>query len=1220
MKMVAARETVILLLLFYLNSVWLGVVKVSPGCRIQGDCVDISSALSNLLNGTTVVLLEGDYLIDKSLLVENVYNISIVGIGSNVVLSCSEGSGGITFVRVNELVIRNVTMKFCNVNDPNIIPLQGITRLSYSILIASCSNIVIENALLMGSSGIGLVVISVMETFSVSEVNFTGNVGGGLLLMSFDPMSQNNTPKSALVNISSCWFLNNTSSALPRTAGYESMSSTGGGLTFSFAQNTYNVQVSITDSHFVGNIGKYGGGVRVDMFSGIADSSVHFSECSFRYNSAAVGGGGLFLLTEVSSEHICSCSSSSSFEVTLSNSSFLGNQADDGGAIGVLSLQSTSAFVGLYSVIIENNSALKASAVSIQQELNEDIKHTLEAIFYNCTIQDNISPDFPAISAGAVVIQGAWVRLDCQNSVLGTVGSAIMIRSGGQLHVNGTTLIADNYGVNGGALHISGMSQLLLYNNSRLDLVSNVAMLSGGAIYVQDCTNSGCCFIIPVETTFQSCKFTRNFNTTINFHGNKAHKGASIFGSTLRSCSWILDGSWYPNFYTSCSGKHFMVFDNRNNQFETPGKLRVNTSTNAKPGSIIGVPIESTDEFDQSVEDVLTYRIINSTSNITYESALVISQTNPYAYINVYGAQNESIDIEILSSQSLNSVHINVYLDNCGVGYWYDASSKSCQCIQKFRKIGVSCTLTRLETPNNVWLGKGWLASGAIIWGYCPRGYCKAGNNNIVDSKFDAQFDAQCIVTRSGTLCSKCLDNLSVVLGSSRACKDCSNNSIALIVGVLLFGIVTIIGITLCRVDISQGYVTTIIFYCNVLSVCADNFIPIDWRIIFVGVDLLSLKLNLNACFYDGMTDLGATMVHYAFIGYMLLLVCVVCLAVSKVTMPRSHANIPAKVVPTVVLLCQVALMELCVSSLSYVSVHTLDNAVVQYRWLVSPDLAYIKSLHALPFSVAIVSILVLLLPFTMVLSYPPCTYRIALLAKLKPVYDAIWAPFKAKRHWWFIFRLLLRWIIYICAVSLHLEDSNFALGLIFMALLFLQVRLKPYVKEWHNTLDDSLLLILTLMALGGLYFPSIHSDTWLVYTLILTSCFYAILLAVVIVHMYKIFPIMVNDFNSLHQFIRIHVGKCCVRRHYVVMEELNDPPQVSSTEVTTAGPREGPDLNDNIIVDTAGAPVPDISTMRLLVPSELDQGTNRDRSKKLSLENEEQFYTCKGSKENDMA
>ena len=85
--------------------------------------------------------------------------------------------------------------------------------------------------------------------------------------------------------------------------------------------------------------------------------------------------------------------------------------------------------------------------------------------------------------------------------------------------------------------------------------------------------------------------------------------------------------------------------------------------------------------------------------------------------------------------------------------------------------------------------------------------------------------DKQCNYNRSGLLCGKCKENLSVVLGSSQ-CKQCSNNYLALLSPFVLAGVLLVILLLLLHLTVLAGTLHGLIFYTNLVAANHHIFFP----------------------------------------------------------------------------------------------------------------------------------------------------------------------------------------------------------------------------------------------------------------------------------------------------------------------------------------------------------------------------------------------------------
>ena len=153
---------------------------------------------------------------------------------------------------------------------------------------------------------------------------------------------------------------------------------------------------------------------------------------------------------------------------------------------------------------------------------------------------------------------------------------------------------------------------------------------------------------------------------------------------------------------------------------------------------------------------------------------------------------------------------------------------------------------------------------GFIHHPFCPLDYC------ISESKYInlSNSDEQCGVNRSGLLCGKCKEGLSLVLGSSQ-CKECSNNYLALLIPFALAGVLLVILLFLLHLTVAAGTLHGLIFYANIVAANHHIFLPQSSNhptTIFIA--WLNLDLGIQTCFYNGITDSLVCI-------YQLLLCCV---------------------------------------------------------------------------------------------------------------------------------------------------------------------------------------------------------------------------------------------------------------------------------------------------------------------------------------------------------
>ena len=145
------------------------------------------------------------------------------------------------------------------------------------------------------------------------------------------------------------------------------------------------------------------------------------------------------------------------------------------------------------------------------------------------------------------------------------------------------------------------------------------------------------------------------------------------------------------------------------------------------------------------------------------------------------------------SNRSGNTIQliVNITFERCPIRFELSNSTGECICDHRLWKYTNSCSIDRQAILRNAsstfWLNVSYNSGtpkGFIHHPFCPLDYCTTESKyiNLRDP------DKQCNVNRSGLLCGKCKEGLSLVLGSSQ-CKKCSNNYLALLIPFALAGV-----------------------------------------------------------------------------------------------------------------------------------------------------------------------------------------------------------------------------------------------------------------------------------------------------------------------------------------------------------------------------------------------------------------------------------------------
>ena len=578
----------------------------SCGSVVNGTSID--QALGNISSGDYLRLLPGCHCVRTFSVVKDVTNVSLIGDdggGGIVQIMCAPGLG-LAFLNVTRLSFQRLTITGCGLNGSNAVSLntaintivdlfiQLAEDINIALVIASCTNVVMDHVTIVNTTGLGLVGVNVAGESSFTNNVFSFNrdrqcsqkvfkglstsytVGGGA---SFSYVDYNlDSPWSPVnLTIDNSTFSYNSycgneigleiySPLINRLKNRNYTVASGGGLTLSLAQHAYSVDVSVRRSTFANNVATIGSGAYVLWYAGSSDSSIVFSDCAFTRNYHPYrigGGGGIGLFKDVAippsgtSRNGTSSGSQRSNTMTVLRTNFTENTAS---GIYVQSLYMYSTLAAslsdqlvLDSCHFEGNSGLSGAAVYVIEKKGHGTQEGLTVTVRNCTFVGNtMNPTRDDVPSGSdAVLQAVAVSVTIADSkFLSNVGTAVG-GSSSLIVLEGEVVFYNNSALTGGALHLLAATVLLVNNNSRVAFYNNSATISGGAIYTDYTFGQSkfesyydCFLYLGVPELFCTldfpCPDITAFNISIVFMYNKAPLGSVLYGSTLDICSWAV--------------------------------------------------------------------------------------------------------------------------------------------------------------------------------------------------------------------------------------------------------------------------------------------------------------------------------------------------------------------------------------------------------------------------------------------------------------------------------------------------------------------------------------------------------------------------------------------------------------------------------------------------------------------------------------------------------
>ena len=554
----------------------------------------------------------------------------------------------------------------------------------------------------------------------------------------------------------------------------------------------------------------------------------------------------------------------------------------------------------------------------------------------------------------------------------------------------------------------------LMYKQSYAIIFSANSADYGGAVYVDDDTNSGTCASDPkTECFFQvlanihglyslgsipDCVLndTRNSLKTLSLHfseNNASISGSILYGGLLDRCAvsqfaevrikyaedYELGGNgikYLKHVSTitdmSISSRPVQVCLCIDNKHNCTHQYHIEV----KKGEIFNVSLASIDEIGQPVNGLIhaSFKFAGSTvasGQATREipakcTNLTFNVVSPHSseQLTLYAIDGPCKDANL----SKISLELHFLPCNCPIGLQILGTNETnctCECHETIHQYVEEC-----DSYTGAFLrksqSKAWIAiaftniSGylPLVYPNCPFDYCNS-LNLLIDLNQPNGVDTQCAFKRSSLLCGSCQQNFSLSLGSSH-CLPCPNYWPALLIIIsmiaILAGIALVALLLVLNTTVAVGTLNGLIFYANVVYANKSILFPFEeTNFITVFVSWLNLELGIDVCYFPGMDTFVKTWLQLIFPAYIILLV-VLIIIISSYSSKFSNLigkKNPVATLATLILLSYAKLLEVCFKSLSFGNLHYPDGSV-RSVWLPDATVAYLTGKHILLFLSAI--------------------------------------------------------------------------------------------------------------------------------------------------------------------------------------------------------------------------------------------------------------------------
>ena len=811
---------------------------------------------------------------------------------------------------------------------------------------------------------------------------------------------------------------------------------------------------------------------------------------------------------------------------------------------------------------------------------------------------------------------------------------------GTNLYFSGTSSFTANTACRGGGEYLSS-SFILLSKNSTVIMENNNATEYGGAVYVEDsypitrCASNTsiwdkCLFQIyelfeiphiSLSNLTHAVTALMYYNIHLHFRNNHAQNaGSAVYGGSLDICHINVHCKFADSHTEFKALEVYDVFSmelEANSVSSDPfrvcpcedGKPSCNTSKDFRqvyPGELLCIPVVAVGQNNGVVPGVVRAFFTDTHGNTSlaqFQDTQKVKKNCTELYYQVHSSIDNINDTLVLyadgpCSTAGKRLSISLHFLPCPPGFSLNSFDSICGCEPRLQTYNARCNITErtLTREGEFWVGYDDYSELIILHPHCPFDYCKPAKVPI--SFHLNNTDLQCENNRSGVLCGGCKSGLSLALGSSK-CLQCTNLHQLLLLPFALAGIGLILLLLICKLTVAAGTINGLIFYANVVTVNRAIFFPPNQtNILTVFISWVNLDLGIETCFFDGMNEYSKTWLQFIFPLYVWSLVVLIIIASDYSSrLSRLFGSNPVAVLATLFLLSYGKFLRTVITAM-FSTILDYSNEVKVTVWLCDGNVRYFHGKHIALFLAALLSLLLFLLPYTLLLTVGQWLqansnrklFRWINKPRIKPFLDAYQAPYRDQHRYWTGLLLCLRcalFLVFACNTQADpsinlLAISSVTIGLTVMARYTGAVYRKLHV----DVLETSFIVNLGILAVATYYVKlAVVRDNQLQATVAYTSVgiAFATFIGVLLYHTYlQVWPKLQRRFRCLHDYMNRK------RSNDSSSEEENHEISTLIAPTTTIIDPPHPDLHDAIEKDIRPLITPYTNFIELREPLDL--------------------------------
>ena len=681
-----------------------------------------------------------------------------------------------------------------------------------------------------------------------------------------------------------------------------------------------------------------------------------------------------------------------------------------------------------------------------------------------------------------------------------------------EIRLSGKINFTRNRGERGPTFKLQGSSRFHLDTVLNATFVDNTALTKGGAIYAHDYSSNQCMFQVK-DTRLLRLVFINN---------SASESGSSIYSNNLYNCD---ESSGKTRSYSQSHQIYETIF-----VFQSVSQLKnISTSSvqlffcspsnhtskyfilNAPvyPGQSVVLHLVAKNRYFQGITQyavvyfALGYQLRGDDHSSWHVSpddinkVLLETQDCTVAHITLLKKDNvanvdNAANLTISSIFAYSGLNAQLELSDCPLGFELDITSGKCVCSKVIKDLGIalsykpSCqidSIPNIARPNSsaAWLGLMKLRNGTTVYGTAVSCYiyCNSKRNDhvfvvddttvlIADAENLSDAMALCIKNREGPLCSNCAPGYSVVFGSNE-CKQCSNWWLLTLIAYAVAGPLFIYLLYALRLTLAVGTINGIIFYFQLIM--AVDISPSSRNLInkLAKAGLCS-SLDFPLCFYHGMTELWKIGFRLIYSVYLLtILFLLIILSRFSVRLSNRISGSSIQVLVTVVHISFSRLLMSILDVFTPIEIYVNDTTVSPLLvWSRNGTIHYGKDGHQVLMVITMLVVGPILGIYMSILLAGRPLMRISYKFReyIRPVYEAIHAPYKHNREFFFAARLLVVIVMYsLYAIYRNGNEAfGFAIALtILLVYIGLEGICRPFKRMSLNIFNFILLLFVVI-------------------------------------------------------------------------------------------------------------------------------------------------------------